>query len=51
MSNAGVLYLVVRDNSPKALLIPFDVMLMHIGMKKGLARNEMSPRPISLLVG
>ena len=51
MSNAWVIYLVVRDNRPKGLLIPDEFMLMHIGKKKGLARYEMSQRPISLLVG
>ncbi len=55
VSNTWVIYLRVRDNIPKGMLIPDKTTTPHGVEVKGGDRKayhlKMSPRPISLLVG
>ena len=47
VSNAWAICLVERDNRPKGLLIPDELIGSHDRIRKGETRYKMSLRPIS----
>jgi hypothetical protein len=55
VSSAWVIYLCLGDNTPKGVLIPHNPANLRVSRQRWpldqSCRIEMSPRPISLLVG
>ena len=47
VSNAWAICLVERNNRPKGLLIPYELIESHDLVRKGETRYKMSLRPIS----